>query len=544
MTLFSEKKLTWLGQVLALILTAAAVLLHLFSFSVACGLWRDEVGLLNIAQLPSWSGIITVLTHDSFPILFPAVLRTWTSMGLAQSDTELRLLGLCAGLFLLASFWIASRMTSKTPPLLLLSVAALNPVLIRYGDSLRSYALGTAFIILTTGFIWRFVEKPNWRSGLLAGTLAVLSVQTLYQNAFLLLAICGAGAIVSLRQQQYAKVAAIFSIGLVAALSLMPYVKPIHEAQAWWVMSKFGTDWHTTFSRLSQLNGSLFSVWLVAMILAVVCGVGWIFLKPLKPEALKHADLPLFGGIALVLGLIGFGVFIKLSGLPTQVWYYVPLLCFTLLCCDCVFPSVNTRTRIVLLAVAVMALTLSPSAYSALRWRQTNGDVVAAELSKAVTADDFIIVHPWFYGVTFAHYYNGPAKWTTLPPLADYRFHRYDLIKEQLQNTNAIAPVLSQVRATLQSGHRVWIVGKISAPPVGSGKPAAMPAAPNGPSGWLDIPYYAAWSEQLGWYLQTHAAKVSFYEIEATNASPVNPLEKMNLNSFSGWNTNAPDSDR
>ncbi len=525
---------------LALLLTTAAVFLHLFSFSVAGGLWRDEVGLVNIALLPSWHGIIELLTHDSFPIFFPAVIRAWGELGWAQSDTGLRVLGLCAGLFLLASFWVTSWMLDKNPPLLLLSLAALNPVVIRYGDSLRAYALGTAFITLTIGLMWRFVEKPNWRRAVPAGVLAVLSVQTLYQNAFLLLAVCGAAAVVSLRQRQYRKIAGVVGIGLVAALSLAPYVKPIHDAQTWWVMSKFGTDWMTSVGRLSQLTGIFFYVWIALMLLALVCVLCQSCLKKFQPATAGQTDLPLFGASVLVLGAIGFAVFIKMSGLPTQNWYYLPLLCFTLVCCDSVFPRVQERTRVLVLVIALFALVSSPSAYSALRWRQTNGDVLARQLSQAVTPEDCIIIHPWFYAVTFNRYYTGAAKWTTLPPISDYRFHRYDFIKQQLQTTNAIAPVLAQAQTALQSGHRVWIIGEISGPPAGAARPADLPVAPQGPFGWLDMPYYAVWRDQLGWYLQTHAATVSFFQIETTNSLPINPLEKMNLTVFGGWATNAP----
>lgn len=542
-SIFSKTNLHRAEWMLALAITAMAVLLHFFSMSVVGGLWRDEVVTVNIASLPTWHDMIRAVIYDSFPVAFHAVVRIWTVLGLSHSDTGLRVLGLCAGLFLLASCWAASRMMGKNPPLLLLSFAALNPVVVRYGDSMRSYGLGIALMTLTTGFMWRFIEKPGWRRGLLAGVFAVASVQTLYQNAFFLLAIGLAGVVVSLRQRRYLKSVGILSIGLVAALSLVPYVKPIHDTQDAWLLFKYGINFSQCWDLLSRLTGNFLSVWLGLVLLAAVFGIRRIFLKTSREETDGHPDLPLFGGIAIVLGVAGFGMFVKLSGLPTQVWYYVPVLCFTMMCCDSVFSALHSLTRTGVLAMALLALAFSPSAFSDLRWRQTNGDLIAAQVSKAAAADDYIIVNTWYYGVTFARYYNGAAKWTTLPSISDYRFQRYDLMKEKLQTPNAIAPVLDQVKATLQSGHRIWIVGKISTPPLGSPMPEDLPVAPNDQTGWLDAPYYAVWEKQLGWYLQNHAAKVTSYVTE-TNSIPVNPLENMSLTAFRGWDTNAPDDGR
>jgi hypothetical protein len=531
------QRICWLT---AIAMTVVAVLLHFFSLSVAGGLWRDEVGLVNIAGLPTWKEIFWGLMHDHCPVVFPAVIRTWTALGLAQTDTGLRVLGLWVGLFLLASFWAASRMMAKNPPLLSLAVAALNPVVIRYGDSMRAYAFGTALMTLTVGLMWRFIERPGWRPGLLAGAAAVVSVQTLYQNAFFLLAICVAGVAVSFRQRQFSKIGGILSIGFVAALSLMPYLKPIHDAQTWWLVSKTGINLAVALSRISELSDNFFGVWVVVVILAVLVGIGRIFFKALQEGAIEQPDLPLFGGIAISLGATGFGVFIKLTGLPTQAWYYIPVLCFTMVCCDSVFPRVFSLTRFGVLAVALFALVYSPSAFSALRWRQTNGDLLAAQVSKMATADDFIIVHPWYYGITFSYYYKGVVKWTTLPPIMDHRFHRYDLIKEKLQTPNAIVPVLEQVEATLRSGHRVWVIGEFSAPRTGAPPPGDPPVAPNGSSRWLDEPYSIAWGKRLAYLLKHHAAKTTLLVTASTNSILINPMEKMTLTVASGWQTNSP----
>jgi hypothetical protein len=522
---------------IALALTASAVLLHGFSLTQAGGLWRDEIAIANIARLPSWAEMFRGLPHDHCPIVFPAVVRVWTAWGWAQTDAGLRVLGLGIGLFLLASFWAASRMMGKGLPLLSLAIVAVNPVVIRYGDSIRGYALGIALIVLTMGLVWRFIEAPTVGRGLWAGALAVISVQTLYQNAFFLLAIGAGGVVVSLRRRQPAKAAGVLGIGAVAALSLLPYVNPIRQAQSWWVVSQTGTNLEITLDRLAKLTGPWFGVWLAVMVLAGAYGIGRTVLVPGRNPVAEGEDLPLFGSIALVLGAVGFGVFIQLTGLLTQTWYYLPALCFTVACCDAIVSRMHPAARIgvLVLAMATLLISISPSAYAALRWRQTNGDLVAAQVARNAGADDLVIVHPWYFGLTYGYNYRGAAKWTTLPPLGDYQFHRYDLLKKELATTNAIAPVLEQVAATLRSGNRVWVVGRLPLPSPDGVTPARLPPAPNGPRGWDDQPYSEAWGLELRQLLEQHVTNALLVIDPMTNAIPVNPAERMKLIVTSGW---------
>ena len=543
-TLPQTSRLQKAGWIAALGLTLMAVLLHLFSFTAAGALWRDEIGLVNISLLPSWKEILDGLMHDHCPVVFPAVMRTWSALGLAHTDTGWRVLGLCVGLLLPASFWAASRMMGKSLPLLSLALVAVNPVVIRYGDSMRGYAMGMVLIVLTMGLVWRFIEVPNVWRGLLAGLAAVVSVQTLYQNAFFLLAIGVGGIVVSLRQRQLAKAFGILGIGFVAALSLVPYVGPIRQAQSWWVVSQYGINLDMARHHLANLTGFFLNVWVLVVVIAAITGLGRVLLTPRQSPGSDQQDLPLFGSIALVLGTIGFAVFIKSSGLPTQDWYYIPVLCFTVLCCDAVLPRVLPVTALGVLVIAIGALVISPSACSALRWRQTNCDLLAAQISKEAKAGDLIIVHPWFNGLSFAHNYRGTTSWTTLPPIGDYRFYRYDLIKSEEQKTNAIAPVLKQAEITLRSGKRVWIVGGIPWPPADAKAPVPLPPAPNGRYGWLDQPYTVAWGKELGYFLAHHTTNVARLVDQGTNAIPISPLENMHLTSVSGWTTDNSETNR
>src|SRR5207253_2915847 len=69
---------------------------------------------------------------------------------------------------------------------------------------------------------------------------AVLSVQTLYQNAFLVLAMsCGAWA-VCVPKKNWRAALLVGATGAIAALSLAPYWPAIRASQSWWVLQKSG----------------------------------------------------------------------------------------------------------------------------------------------------------------------------------------------------------------------------------------------------------------------------------------------------------------
>ncbi len=72
------------------LLTVAAVSLHWIFFRHAGVLWRDEIGIINIAWLPSWGEVWRTLPHDHCPILFPALIRIWSGAGLGATDVGLR----------------------------------------------------------------------------------------------------------------------------------------------------------------------------------------------------------------------------------------------------------------------------------------------------------------------------------------------------------------------------------------------------------------------------------------------------------------------
>ena len=145
----------------ALGLSLLAVWLHVEVLRHAGGLWRDEIGGVQLATLPALREVWRWLTHDAFPLLFPLLVRLWSALGLGGSDMGLRTLGFGIGCLLLGAVWLTARWLGLKPPVLALGLFAVNLSVIRWGDSLRAYGCGAILILLTFGLIWRQVQSPG-----------------------------------------------------------------------------------------------------------------------------------------------------------------------------------------------------------------------------------------------------------------------------------------------------------------------------------------------------------------------------------------------
>jgi hypothetical protein len=513
-------------------ITLTALYLHFVFRQHAGALWRDEVSSIDLANLPGFKPLWAMLTHDSFPLLWSLVLRFWETIGLGETDTKLRWLGFLVGALLLAAIWVASGLVTRRAPLIALSLFAMSATTVWSGDSLRAYGLGTALIILTVAFLWRFYKTPTPRNGLIAGVFALLSVQCLYQNAFLLLAAGLSALTLALAKKKWREAGWIIAVGAGAAISLLPYLPQIARAQDWWILEKSGFHPGPLWLKASQAIGFpvpwFNRVWIGLFLLAVVVGGAQFFRRRRAEENSNFREVVSFAALALVLGLAGFILFLKLASLPTQAWYYLPLMGFIALCTDVALSNLNrARPLFVVFAIATTILSYW-AAVPILQNRQTNLDMLAAELSRAADPNDIIVINNWYCGVTFQRYYHGVTPWVTLPPLADLSIHRYDLMKVEMQKPDAIEPVLEKVSTVLQTGHQVWLIGHI---PLGGSPPPTIQPAPDNPWGWLLFPYTQVWEAQFGYFLTQHATRAQ----PIANSTGINPLENVQMASVSGW---------
>ena len=93
-------------------------------------------------------------------------------------------------------------------------------MIIRYGDSIRAYGLGIALMLLALGAMWRLVESLTPGRAAIAALSAVLSVQCLYYNSILLLAICLGAASVTVRRRQVKNTVIVLMIGGISGTRL------------------------------------------------------------------------------------------------------------------------------------------------------------------------------------------------------------------------------------------------------------------------------------------------------------------------------------
>jgi len=183
-------------------------------------------------------------------------------------------------------------------------------------------------------------------------------------------------------------------------------------------------------------------------------------------------------------------------------------------------------------AMILAALTISTTflfQLPAVKCRQTNVDLIAARLSTEVAPNDFIIVHPWYCGVTFKRYYKAAAPWTTLPPLEDHGVHRYDLFEAKMQTKDPIASVIDRITSTLQSGNRVWLVGNI---PFNQKPLPEILAAPSKARRTGRTDYY--WGGvRVTQFLSAHCWREAVVMAPSTNC--VNPSEDLPIVAMAGW---------
>jgi hypothetical protein len=517
-----------------------AVMLHVSHFRHAGALWRDEAAAVGLATQPSVAEVFRTFPHEAFPMVFPLVLRTWVGVT-GGGDTALRVFGLLVGLGLLGALWWNAWSVTRHPPLVSLALVGTSPLFFQYGDSIRGYGLGTVFLLLAFGLLAAAFLKPSRKKRIAVLVLALLAVHCLIPSWALLAALCLSAAAVSLWRRRGVEAGVALGIGLVAALSLLPYIGPLSQAREWnlVVQSPAPVDWSAFWAGLAGAAGLVSPVrwvWLLVLVVAGLGGVRVLGARPAQePEGEPGRDRALFLLLTLALGTGACFVFLALLRYDPRPWYFLPFLALLASGFDLLIAGFGSSlaTRLVVAggALLVGAVLFLP-APAAATVRQTNADLVAQAVTRAAASADLVLVNPWYDGVSFARYYRGRAPWMTLPEITDHRFHRYDLLKAQMVAKHPIDGVLEAVGATLQSGHKVWIVGGIHLPPPGTSL-RTLPPAPGSPWRWFDVPYEVAWSQQAGAFLQAHAERAGAVDVPTPGL--VSSYERLKLLVFEGW---------
>ena len=334
----------------------------------------------------------------------------------------------------------------------------------------------------------------------------------------------------------------VLGIGLVAALSMLPYLGPLTAARQWTILLEYSTTLPGLWSRLADTLASplpfMTWVWYVLVVLAVAGVLGLIWKNSTSELKEQPKDLLLICVLAMVIAIGTYYVLLEMVSRFTRPWHYLALIALVAVTLDCVIQILAKTTwmRVARLTIVIIiAGTLLVPAWQKVQVRQTNIDLVIQELEKFSSAEDFILVEPFYCGVSFDRYYRGAAKWMTLPVIADHKVHRYDLVKAKMESSNPIDDILQNVVKSLQSGNRVWVVGDINFPKTEAAVPS-LPPAPNSPWGWLEGPYVEAWSLQVNSFLLTRGLHAQFVTIPVDD--PVSEYENVQLLVVQGWRDN------
>jgi hypothetical protein len=510
------------------------VFLHFQYLFHAGPLWRDEVGTIDFASMPTLADIWHNLQYDNFPPLFVLVARLWMLAGMS-GDFGCRTLGFLIGLGTLGVIWLGARAGGARVPLLALALYALNPLAIRVGDSMRPYGVGIVLTLLVFVLTWKFVKNPRPRTLLWAVIAAVLSVQCLYQNAVFVAAFSLGAWAVTLVRRQWKAAAQTCVIGGVAALSLLPHLSNILKGQDWLEIAKRPATFEQMLTVLAYaLDGSgPWLAWLWAGLAMLAAGIvirSILLIRPIGPAAGRM----LYSATAILASALLYALFLRQIGLKPSPWYFLILIAPAALALDVILSAENLPPirlgRVGLCALT--ALVCGPACLAGVQWRQTNADLVAQTLQTQSQPGDMILVSPWYFGVSLQRYF-GTNRFDTLPPMAEVRIHRYDLMKQQMASENPIGPLLDQVRQTLRSGHALWVVGVFQFPPPGPPQPVYGPY-----HGGMELPdstYFSSWMFQISQIVQTRATSGGEVKIRVPASAKINPLEEMPLLVFRGW---------
>jgi hypothetical protein len=560
------RRLSQLEWVAALVITLVAVALHVRFVTHVGGLWRDETNSVRLATLPRFAEVLQFLDYDSFPILFFTILRGWLGVFGPDNDVALRALGCITGLSVLGALFWNARAFGIRWPVLSLALVGLNPMLIRYGDSTRAYGLGILLILLTFRSFWRLVDKPsppNARRIAVAAAMSVLSVQCLYYNSVLLMAIAAGTMAVAARRRAWKTVGLVLGIGLLAAASLLPYVPMMRRMRDWTFMVSYPADLPWLWKRVCEVLGSPdpLGIWLWLGLLFVSVGVVVSFsgarlfrglsrkqiaAEPSEPRQLRSLpDAVLFATVALIVGIIGYAAFLRSLHYYTQPWYYITLLAFAACALEVIFgawlaPTVNRKLAIVLgssrflVGLGLLCFTALPD-WEEMPVRHTNVDLLAARLRPIASSGDVILVPRWECAIPLSRYYRGPAEIITIPPIDDHRFHRYDLVLRQMMTPDPLRPVLARLEQALRSGHRVFLAGALPFPPADPPLSSPPPAYRDASGKWHGGNYFTIWDLQVGQLLTVHAARRGLLKIPVPGNASVQEFESLQLGVLEEW---------
>jgi len=546
----------------ALIGTAFSAMLLVLTAMNAGPLWRDETNTFNLAHMPSLGVIWHNLQFESFPLLYPLLVRGCGMLGLADSDTGIRILGLIVGLFFLTSLWLCQRWIGGHAPTLSIALLGGLPAFIFIVGANRAYGLGGCLLVLSFGMIWRVVESPTKSRIILAGFISLLFAQCVYYDVIFLGAMLAAGALVAIRRRQWKMIWTMAGIGFVAGASLLIYFPIIHQDSKYVSLIRSpvfdaATLWHGLGNALAprssanpdSANGPQMWIWIAVLLAGIMVAVilqRTRVQQTANPEGASksanpgRADRALFCVTSIILGVIGYTAFLLRLRFFMHPWHYIQILVLCTISIDGIltanWPALRPWGLVRIGFLMTMLMLNAAPAWVEAHTRRSNVDVVADFLGHNASAGDLIVLQEPWEGITFNRYYRGQTQWLSVPPIDSYEVHRNDLVMAKMNQPETMTPVLDAITNTLANGNHVWVVGSIRMARSQNFPPGPTPLPPL-PSemrtGWWLGSYLFWWNQQVTTLLLDHAQQGKTETIAAPG--PVSHFEDVSVAQFTGY---------
>ncbi len=537
-----------------LLLTAGAVAVHVRFWTLAGGLWRDEVNSVVVAHLGSLADVWRALPYDSFPIGWHLALRAWTAV-FGPTDAACRGLGLAAGLGTLAGLWWNARRFGGPAPIVALLLLGYTSAVTVHGDTVRGHGLGVCLAVLAMGLIWDLSRGVTPGRVVAALAVAGAAVHVTFYNGPVVLGVCcgGVAAATSRGRPGRAAAVAVLGVGVVAGGSLLVYVPTLRRAAAVARMAKVPWSWASTGGRLVQAvrfdpapspPGGAQWAWLWAAAIAGGLVVGgravWHSRGATDGAVVARRAVAVFGGVSLVVGVAADVGFLRVLSYPLQPWYFLAGLTLAAACLDPLYAaglSGRWQGRVAAVAIVLAAVAVRPL-WADVGVRKTDVDRAAVDLATAARPGDVVVCIPWYYAGTLLRYYHGPARVVGVPPVPTLAYQRSDeQVPFMVDPRRSLGPVQADVSAALRAGHHVWLL----ADPLVVGPDGPILPATRAVQGWSGAYYTAAWRLMVDSYVVRHAASLKAYDPSAepdANGDPARPVSRYEdplLYEAAGW---------
>lgn len=496
-------------------------------------LWRDETGCVNIANEPTLRQVWQSLQFDSAPLGWFIALRAWCAAGLS-SDTSLRMLGALLLAIGIAALFANARANLGIWPVASLALLAANPLFYRYGMSTRCYGLSMALTALAIGLAAASLRRPDkpMLRGLASGA-ALAMMQANYFGAIVGIVIAVA-VVAASRQPAPLRLRHAALLLLPGLVSMTPYILTLNDVSRWKpLLNASVSPAYALVETIVTLVDN--NVAVLAALAAFIACAGFLAARAAKIEKPSEPDYR-FGVFWTVLCLgsaAGFCLYVYALRYPVYNWHCLPLILIIAMGMDALFSRVTGWKATAAVAVPLIAMFAAgvSNAVQDLKTPQSNVDLCAAAVAQQTCSADLVVANPWFYGISLARYYQGPAPLIAAPLDVVPNCHRLDQAKLKEAAEKPMEPALSRMAAALRAGHAVVIVGA----PLDSTTLAQRPLsrAPDPISGWDNNAYVKYWT-RLEWSFMLQHARACVQSRPVGVWPPVS-FENMYVYRFTGW---------